>query len=78
MTTSFAHFVRGNLLQALRANVAGVVLALVCAVQIPWCWWSAARGRLSGIADPSRSLLILISVVGAISVLNWLLRMIPG
>ena len=78
MTTCFAHFVRGNLLQALRANVGGLALALVCAVQIPWCWWSAARGRLSGIVDPSRSLLLLIAIVGAISILNWLLRMIPG
>ena len=78
MTTSFSHFVRGNLRQALLVNVGGLVLALVCAVQIPWCWWSAARGRLSGITDPSRSLLILISVVGAICVLNWVLRMFAG
>lgn len=78
MTTSFSHIVRGNVTQALRANAGGVVLAVVCALQIPWCWWSAARGRLSGVTDPSRSLLVLISVVGAICVLNWVLRMFPA
>jgi hypothetical protein len=78
MTTSFSHLVRGHLQQAVRANVAGVFLALACVAQIPWCWCSAARGRLLGIADPSRSLLILISVLGTICVLNWVLRLIYG
>jgi hypothetical protein len=78
MTTSFSHFVRGNVRQAALANVGGVVLALVCVAQIPWCWWSAARGRLCGISDPSRSLLIMISVVGVICVLNWALRVFVG
>ena len=78
MTTSFSHLVRGNVAQASRANFAGVVLALVCAVQIPWCWWSAARGHLAGVAEPSRWLLVLVSVLGAICVLNWILRLITG
>jgi len=35
MTTSFSYFVRGQWLSALRANAAGLLLALSCAVQIP-------------------------------------------
>src|SRR5690606_18756717 len=45
MTTSFALFTKGRLLEAARANVAGLLLAGFCAVQIPWCWVSAARGQ---------------------------------
>ena len=60
MTTSFSYLMHGNVSQALRASASGVVLAAVCAVQIPWCWWSAARGRLAGISDPSKSLMWLL------------------
>ena len=34
MTSSFANFVRGRFRQAAEANSAGVVLAIICAVQI--------------------------------------------
>ncbi|MBI3863826.1 MAG: DUF2752 domain-containing protein [Planctomycetia bacterium] len=78
MTTSFSHFVRGDVAQALRANAGGVVLAIVCVLQIPWCWWSAARGRLAGVADPTRFLLILVSVVAGICLLNWIMRLVAG
>jgi hypothetical protein len=78
MTTSFSHFVRGNIVQAARANIGGVLLALICVVQIPWCWWSAARGRLWCVTDPTRSLLILITVIGGVAVLNWVFRVLAG
>ena len=78
MTTSFSNLMHGNLLQALRANAGGVVLALVCAVQIPWCWWSAARGRLAGVSDPAASLLWLMLAVGGVCLLNWVFRLMQG
>ena len=37
MTTSFSHLMHGNISQAFE-RASGVVLAAVCAVQIPWCW----------------------------------------
>ena len=76
MTTSFAHFVRGNFAMSVRANVGGALLALCCAAQIPWCWWSAWRGRLWYVTDPARSLLIMVSSVAAVAILNWILRLI--
>src|SRR5690349_23695282 len=49
MTTSFANFVRGRFLQAARANTSGLLLAAVCAVQLPWIAASVARSRLIGV-----------------------------
>ena len=78
MTTSFSHLMHGNVSQAFRASASGVVLAVVCALQIPWCWWSAARGRLAGVSDPSGSLLWLIVALAGICLVNWTLRLILG
>lgn len=75
MTTSFSNLMHGNVLQAFRANVGGVVLALVCAIQIPWCWWSAFRGRLAGVTDPARSLAWLLTAIAIVCIVNWVLRL---
>lgn len=78
MTTSFAHFTRGHLARAAESNAGGAVLALACAAQIPWCWWSAVRGRLVGVSQPTKSLLGLVIVVVGVSVGDWLLRIFGG
>lgn len=75
MTTSFAHFVRGEFLQAAQANAAGVLLAAVCAVQVPWCWVSVWRKRLWRIARPETAVLWLVMSVGGVGLLQWFLRM---
>lgn len=78
MTTSFSHLVRGNLSQALAANPGGVLLALVCAIQVPWCWWSAARGRLAWVTDPGQSLIWLLVAVAGVCLVNWIIQLVPG
>ncbi len=78
MTTCFSNLMHGNVSQAFRANASGVMLAVVCAVQIPWCCWSAARGRLVGVSDPARSLLWLFGALGIICLVNWILRLSLG
>jgi hypothetical protein len=45
MTTSFALFVRGDVVNSLRANFAGTILATVCLIAIPWALASALRSR---------------------------------
>lgn len=52
MTTCFAHFVRGQFVEATRASLAGVVLAATCALMIPWCLYSAAIARTWMVSDP--------------------------
>lgn len=71
MTTSFAHFMRAELPQAARANIAGLMLATCCLIQIPWCWYSAARGRLWKVDDPIRFTLILVGGLSAVALTNW-------
>jgi len=46
MTTSFALLVRGDIVNSLRANAVGTLLALCALAAIPWGVASAIRGRL--------------------------------
>jgi hypothetical protein len=45
MTTSFALLIRGDVLNSLRANAVGTVLAAFCLALIPWCLVSVCLGR---------------------------------
>jgi len=45
MTTSFALLVRGDLLNSLRANAVGTLLALTCLAAIPWSLACVATRR---------------------------------
>lgn len=73
MTTSFSNFVRGNFVQAARANAAGLLLATICVLQIPWCCISAVQGRLRYILHPLPALLVLLSILVTVGLLNWLI-----
>ena len=68
----------GNVSQAIGASASGAVLAAVCAVQIPWCWWSAWRGKLACVSDPAKTLLCLLIALTVICLVNWTLRLIFG
>ncbi len=76
MTTSFAHFTRGEIVNSARANAAGLLLATVCAVQIPWCWLSFLTGRLWRVSQPGAWLLLLLLVLCGASALQWGLRLL--
>lgn len=75
MTTSFANFVRGRFLHAARANASGLLLAAVCAVQLPWIAVSVARGRLVGVRRPDRLALAVALPLAAFCLAEWLLRL---
>src|SRR5438270_2880047 len=45
MTTSFALLVRGDLKNSLKANAVGTLLAIFCALFIPWSVLCSASGR---------------------------------
>jgi len=74
MTTSFAHFVRGQFRDAARANPAGLLIAVSCAGLVPWCWLSAWRGRLLGIGDPWTATAVLLASWGFAGLVVWLVR----
>ncbi|HEX6985779.1 MAG TPA: DUF2752 domain-containing protein [Planctomycetaceae bacterium] len=75
MTTSFANFVRGRFLQAARANASGLLLAAVCAVQLPWIAASVARGRLLGVRRPDRLALAVVLPLAVVCLAEWALRL---
>ncbi|MGH7127701.1 MAG: DUF2752 domain-containing protein, partial [Planctomycetaceae bacterium] len=76
MTTSFSNFVRGRFLQAARANVAGLFLATLCAVQVPWCWISVCKGRLWKIERPDVAVLWLLVSIILITSGQWIARLV--
>ena len=45
MTTSFAHFVRGQWLQSMQSNSGGTLLALLTTLAAPWLLVSGVQGR---------------------------------
>ena len=75
-TTSFSHFVRGQLIQSARANIAGLTLACMCFAMIPWGIASLCVGRLWRIEDPHRIALWLVGTVTGLSLVQWVVRMI--
>jgi len=75
MTTSFANFVRGRFLLAAEANASGVLLATVCAAQLPWIAVSVARGRLWGVWRPERTALAIVGPLALVCLAEWGLRL---
>lgn len=61
MTTSFSYTVRGDLVNAARANWVGVMLCLLCGLAVPWGVASAAAGR--ALFVPSLEKLVVFSVL---------------
>ena len=78
MTTSIAHFTRGQFRESARANFAGLLLAITCAIQIPWCAASVWLGRLWKVSQPNVLLMWMLIGFCAISALLWAFRLIAG
>lgn len=75
MTTSFAHFVRGEFVSSLQANWVGTIMATVSALAIPWGIISLAIGRAWKTRDPVLAGLIVMSVFCGLSLVNWLIML---
>ena len=71
MTTSFAHRVRGDVLNSLRANWVGTGLAVFCAFLIPWSLASAVRGRFLGVRRVEAALALLVGVFTVVMLGRW-------
>lgn len=78
MTTCFANLTRGRLVAAARANPAGVLLGMVCALAIPWLWLSAWKGVTIGVWAPLETLLAVVTTVSVTTLLVWAWRMWPA
>ena len=76
MTTCFSYFVRGDIASAAQANPAGVPLAVVSLLMIPWCFVSAVYGRFWMLEEPLTFLAAIIASIGAIASLAWLVAFV--
>jgi hypothetical protein len=73
MTTSFALLVRGDVLNSLRANAVGTMLATVGLAFIPWGLACVVRKRLLFIESLERALMIVIFGFVGLMLLRWVL-----
>ena len=78
MTTSFAYLARGRLVDAARANLAGCALAIVCAAQIPWAWFSILRGRLWLVRRLDAWFVWTVTGLTLVAAVHWIWRILAG
>lgn len=73
MTTSFALLVRGDVMNSLRANAVGTLLAILWAGAIPWLLLCGLSGRPWGRVLAERTILGVIIVFMALLLLRWVI-----
>jgi Protein of unknown function (DUF2752) len=71
MTTSFALLMHGDLVNSLRANAVGTLLALVCLAYIPWALLCAVRGRRYLILSFEHVLIRLVVLFLVLMLARW-------
>jgi hypothetical protein len=82
MTTSFALLMHGDLINSLRANAVGTLMALIGLVTVPWAVVSVWRGRTPFIRSLEKAVSVVVVVLFTLMLLRWgfvlLLRWLGG
>lgn len=78
MTTSFALFVRGDIINSLRANAAGTLLAVLCAILVPWSAVSVLRGRTVFVRSMERMIAVLVVLFLGVMLVRWAIVLALG
>lgn len=76
MTTSFAHFVRGQFLESAQTNAAGLLLAVCCVVQVPWSYKIALTGRYRSVHSPAEILLGILLASTLAALIHWGIKLL--
>ena len=71
MTTSFALLVRGDVMNSLRANWVGTLLACFCLAVIPWGIYAIVRGRSLFVRSLEKVLIGVVVTVLVLAMLRW-------
>ncbi len=71
MTTSFSLLLHGDLLNSLRANWVGTLLATFCLALIPWSVVSAARNRALFVTSLEKAVIAVIVVLLCLMLFRW-------
>lgn len=74
MTTSWAHYVRGQLLQSISANAGGTLLALFATFAAPWSIVSGLRGCWLGGRLRDRHAASMAVGVAVVVLVDWMFR----
>lgn len=75
MTTSWAHFVRGNIFQSLKSNSGGTMLALASAIAGPWLLVSGIIGRW-WVRQPNEWVVVAVAaVIVVVTMVDWGIRL---
>jgi hypothetical protein len=72
MTTSFALLVRGDVVNSIRANGVGTLLALFGMVLIPWSLTAAFTGRTLFVRSLERAITVVILGFLGLMLLRWM------
>lgn len=78
MTTAWAHLVRGEWIEAFRANVGGTLLGVLNLVAVPWLLLSAACGRWLGWAPSDSAVAWAILLIALVTLIDWGVRLAAG
>lgn len=75
MTTAWSNTVRGRLIEAVRANSAGMVLCLAAMVCMPLMLASGIRGRWVVYPPNERTLALAATFFVVITLVDWVIRL---
>ena len=78
MTTSWAHLVRGEVIDALGANVGGTLLGVLDLATAGWLLLSAACGRWLGWVPNGTAAAWLGTSIAIVILINWAVRLMTG
>jgi len=76
MTTSWAHLVRGQVVGAVRANLAGTLLGALAILAVPWLLVSTARGRWLGWIPTWDAGAWIVGTIFSLALVEWGVRML--
>ena len=71
MSTSFALLVRGDVMNSLRANWVGTLLAAFCLAVIPWGIYAIVRGRSLFVRSLEKALIGVVITVLVLAMVRW-------
>jgi hypothetical protein len=71
MTTSFALLVRGDVVNSLRANAVGTLLAVFSLLAIPWCLISFVLARPLFLVSIEKTVAVIVLVFLGLTMLRW-------
>ena len=75
MTTSWSHWVRGEIGRSLQANAAGTLLAVLATFSAPWMLACGLRGRWLGGRPRATWGLALVIWAMVVALLDWAIRL---